>query len=297
MNTSSFWQTDRGITRDGEAFEHQLIQSLKKNPFSVVGHTLSLYDTLQGEPNSQKLNTVASKAEDIKAMVHSLVVSTGIPSQLRAEEEPVGEGQTPAQAAEDGVTDDVSLPNYQSPREETEMEPVAPEESAPAVPRPKAGGLAALVQEARTHEKQEEATNQKRPRVESDEDDEEDFAIILPSKKTADTSKPDPTATASSTKHPSQMSREEFLAQFKRAPRRGEIGRSADEIAAAESLGYVMSGSRSKAAQLYMDKMQRQLHEREASKLQQQFRKVEDEREDNELVKGLVNLIHEKIKK
>lgn len=36
-----------------------------------------------------------------------------------------------------------------------------------------------------------------------------------------------------------------FVADGKRIPRRGEIGLTSDEIAAYESVGYVMSGSRS----------------------------------------------------
>lgn len=98
----------------------------------------------------------------------------------------------------------------------------------------------------------------------------------------------------SQAKHPSQMTREEFLSQFKRAPRRGEIGQSAEEIARAEQLGYVMSGSRSKGAQMYVDRIQRQLHERDASKLQQQFRKVEDERMDHSMISGILRFIESK---
>ncbi|AIO01354.1 hypothetical protein LPMP_330610 [Leishmania panamensis] len=93
-------------------------------------------------------------------------------------------------------------------------------------------------------------------------------------------------------KHPSQMTRAEFLSQFKRAPRRGEVGQTAEEIAAAEKLGYVMSGSRSVASRMYVDRIQRQLHEHEAAKLQQQFRKVEDERMDDQLVLELAQLIN-----
>ncbi|KAG5494241.1 hypothetical protein GH5_02234 [Leishmania sp. Ghana 2012 LV757] len=93
-------------------------------------------------------------------------------------------------------------------------------------------------------------------------------------------------------KHPSQMTRAEFLSQFKRAPRRGEVGQTAEEIAAAEKLGYVMSGSRSVASRMYVDRIQRQLHEHEAAKLQQQFRKVEDERMDDQLVLELAQFIN-----
>lgn len=140
----------------------------------------------------------------------------------------------------------------------------------------------------------------------SDGEDEEDFGVQLPG-YTAASSPATAVASASATdeaateedatvatKHPSQMTRAEFLSQFKRAPRRGEIGQTAEDIAAAEKLGYVMSGSRSVASRMYVDRIQRQLHEHEATKLQQQFRKVEDERMDDHLVHGLAEFIMKK---
>lgn len=96
-------------------------------------------------------------------------------------------------------------------------------------------------------------------------------------------------------KHPSQMSREEFLSQFKRAPRRGEIGLSAEEIGNAEALGYVMSGSRSKAAHMFVDRVQRQLHERDAANRELQFRQVEDERSNTHLIEALAKLVKSKV--
>lgn len=98
------------------------------------------------------------------------------------------------------------------------------------------------------------------------------------------------------TKHPSQMTREEFLSQFKRAPRRGEIGQSAEEIEKAEALGYVMSGSRSKASHLFINRVQRQLHERDAAKWEQQFRQVEDERMNARLIDELAQFVKVKLK-
>ncbi|ORC90511.1 uncharacterized protein TM35_000083090 [Trypanosoma theileri] len=95
-------------------------------------------------------------------------------------------------------------------------------------------------------------------------------------------------------KHPSQMSREEFLRQFKRAPRRGEIGYDAESVAAAEAVGYVMSGSRNKEKQHYVDHIQRKLHEKEARKLRLQFRQVEDERSDEATVESLLTLVKQK---
>ncbi|KAG8342118.1 hypothetical protein TRVL_07049 [Trypanosoma vivax] len=98
-----------------------------------------------------------------------------------------------------------------------------------------------------------------------------------------------------STKHPLQMTREEFLCQFKRAPRRGEIGYDAESVAAAEAVGYVMSGSRNKEKQHYVDRIQQKLHEKEARKLRLQFRKVEDERNDRATVESLLMMMHQKM--
>ncbi|KAG5495019.1 hypothetical protein JKF63_02071 [Porcisia hertigi] len=143
----------------------------------------------------------------------------------------------------------------------------------------------------------------------SEGEEEEDFTIQLPGRTAPRTSADADergsgntdampgvadSADAIAAKHPSQMTRAEFLSQFKRAPRRGEVGQTAEEIAAAEKLGYVMSGSRSVASRMYVDRIQRQLHEHEAAKLQQQFRKVEDERMDDQLVVELAQFINGK---
>ncbi|KPI87794.1 hypothetical protein ABL78_3093 [Leptomonas seymouri] len=147
-----------------------------------------------------------------------------------------------------------------------------------------------------------------RSEAERESDDEEDFVVQLPGHvaSSSSTSSPQDGKEGASTvdatlaedavaaKHPSQMTRTEFLSQFKRAPRRGEIGQTAEDIAAAEKLGYVMSGSRSVASRMYVDRIQRQLHEHEAAKLQQQFRKVEDERMDDQLVHGLADFVMKK---
>lgn len=104
-----------------------------------------------------------------------------------------------------------------------------------------------------------------------------------------------PTTLPVTAKNSSQMTREEFRSQYKRAPRRGEIGQSAEEIQAAESLGYVMSGSRSKAAQMFANRVQQQLLERDAAKRDQQFRQVEDERNNIQIVSALQDFIHQKV--
>ncbi|EAN98003.1 hypothetical protein, conserved [Trypanosoma cruzi] len=124
----------------------------------------------------------------------------------------------------------------------------------------------------------------------------DDFGVALPlgSFISDDTNDPSKKFEVPVAKHPSQMSQEEFLRQFKRAPRRGEIGYDAESVAAAEAVGYVMSGTRNKEKQHYVDNIQRKLHEKEARKLRLQFRKVEDERTDNTMIQGTIAMVNEK---
>nr|CCC94234.1 unnamed protein product [Trypanosoma congolense IL3000] len=130
---------------------------------------------------------------------------------------------------------------------------------------------------------------------EQDGDGNVEFSVSLPSGSSAVPDSHDERGACSAAKHPLQMSREEFLAQFKRAPRRGEIGYDAASVAAAESLGYVMSGSRDREKQHYIDSIQHKLHEKEARKLRLHFRKVEDERNDSATVETLLALMRRKI--
>ncbi|KEG15292.1 hypothetical protein DQ04_00121240 [Trypanosoma grayi] len=128
-------------------------------------------------------------------------------------------------------------------------------------------------------------------------EEEEEFGVSLPFEPTHANSSSNSVLQSPNKgieKHPSQMSQDEFLRQFKRAPRRGEIGYDAESVAAAEAVGYVMSGSRNKEKQHYVDSIQRKLHEKEARKLRLQFRKVEDERNDNATVERLLTLLSQK---
>jgi hypothetical protein len=92
-------------------------------------------------------------------------------------------------------------------------------------------------------------------------------------------------------KHASQLTKDEYMQQFKRAPRRGEIGVTAEQVAEATSLGYVMSGSRNRASDKYVDRIQRQLHEKQASQLRLDFLKESDRRSEAatmDFLKGLL---------
>ncbi|ESL08919.1 hypothetical protein TRSC58_03370 [Trypanosoma rangeli SC58] len=124
----------------------------------------------------------------------------------------------------------------------------------------------------------------------------DDFGVALPLQTFTDDGGNDSLHPSENpvTKHPSQMSQEEFLRQFKRAPRRGEIGYDAESVAAAEAVGYVMSGSRNKEKQHYVDSIQRKLHEKEARKLRLQFRKVEDERSENTMIQAILAMMNAK---
>ncbi|CBH16260.1 hypothetical protein, conserved [Trypanosoma brucei gambiense DAL972] len=123
----------------------------------------------------------------------------------------------------------------------------------------------------------------------------DEFGVSLQQGNEPDYSKTEePRGCVAASKHPLQMTREEFLAQYKRAPRRGEIGYDAESVAAAESLGYVMSGSRNREKQHYVDSIQQKLHEKEARKLRLQFRKVEDERNDSATVETLLTLMRQR---
>ncbi|RNF01647.1 hypothetical protein TraAM80_06880 [Trypanosoma rangeli] len=124
----------------------------------------------------------------------------------------------------------------------------------------------------------------------------DDFGVALPLRTFTDDGGKDSLHPSENpvTKHPSQMSQEEFLRQFKRAPRRGEIGYDAESVAAAEAVGYVMSGSRNKEKQHYVDSIQRKLHEKEARKLRLQFRKVEDERSENTMIQAILAMVNAK---
>lgn len=95
-------------------------------------------------------------------------------------------------------------------------------------------------------------------------------------------------------KHASQMTKDEYMTQFKRAPRRGEIGISAEQVAEAQALGYVMSGSRNRASDKYVDRIQRQLHEKQASQLRLNFLQESDRRAEAATMDFLKGLLEEK---
>jgi hypothetical protein len=134
----------------------------------------------------------------------------------------------------------------------------------------------------------------------ADGDDDDDFGPMLPlhcmqPAAAAATGSAAPAAAAAAMPrrqiHPSQMTREEFLAQQTRAPRRGESGYTPAEIEAASALGYVMSGSTNKVVQKYIDGLQKQLHERQAGKLKLEFLSERERRVDDSMVDACLSMM------
>jgi hypothetical protein len=90
------------------------------------------------------------------------------------------------------------------------------------------------------------------------------------------------------------MTREEYLAQYSRAPRRGESGYTPDQIDEATQLGYVMSGSRNKQVQKYIDGLQKKLHEQQAGKLRLDFLAEKERRLDVSIVDACLRIMQNK---
>eukprot|EP00796_Vickermania_ingenoplastis_P012862 gene12862-8743_t len=284
---SEFWARDgegTGDPLDAEALEQLLLASLSRNPLSAAG--------LDIPPSSRGLGFPGCLGPDhpLRRRCADVARACGLP-QRPALQHSTEEEQPPEADAE-----------------RCAAEPAAPERSRQACGRAKARTAApdaagspmpAVASQEESSLPGPEEPGQKRPRAPPDDGDEdEEFGVparLLHRGAAAPAELLQAAANPLEGKHPSQMTREEFLSQYKRAPRRGEIGQSAEDIQGAEALGYVMSGSRSKAAQLFVNRVQRQLHERDAAKLDQQFRQVEDQRTNELFVNGLRDLVQKKL--
>ena len=135
-------------------------------------------------------------------------------------------------------------------------------------------------------------------------DDDDDFGPTLPLSlqqrvltsdvlRNSSTCATGPVATTGGTVHPSQMTKEEYLAQYSRVPRRGESGYTPEQIDEASKLGYVMSGSRNKMVQKYIDGLQKQLHEQQAGKLRLEFLSEKERRLDSSMVEACIRMASE----
>ena len=82
----------------------------------------------------------------------------------------------------------------------------------------------------------------------------------------------------------------EFMKSLRRVPRRGEVGLTAEDVASAESLGYQMSGSRSKAVELHLGHVKDNMQQQQADRHRIAFVEEEDVRADRQLHDQLVAL-------
>ncbi|RNF03525.1 uncharacterized protein Tco025E_08168 [Trypanosoma conorhini] len=330
MAKESFWSPVSKPT--GEELEKVIFLTFLRNIFSTQ-HASANREAARLERKRHRLSQQKQKGErqektaeawedeeggagPLVHIIASLVHSAGVPYKPPMKE-PNTVASEPALVGVEVATSDNTL----QPAAEASREGVSAE-SANVIQKPRSA-LATLVENARLKEKLQKTEHseanidnfkvspmQHSPRgsarvnlplegrdnpSESDQLGDE-FGVALPLRHSTDDG-----SNASShpaeiplAKHPSQMSQEEFLRQFKRAPRRGEIGYDAEGVAAAEAVGYVMSGSRNKEKQHYVDSIQRKLHEKEARKLRLQFRKVEDERSDNTMVQAILAMVNAK---
>ena len=72
-----------------------------------------------------------------------------------------------------------------------------------------------------------------------------------------------------------------FVAEGKRIPRRGEIGLTSDEIAAYESVGYVMSGSRHRRMEAVRIRKENQIYSADEKRALAMFSKEEREKRES----------------
>lgn len=104
-----------------------------------------------------------------------------------------------------------------------------------------------------------------------------------------------PTAELALSEHPEkehrQLTYEEYMKTQARAPRKGEIGITAEDVAKIETLGYVMSGSRNPMAQKRIEAMQREVHEKQASKMSLEFLAESDRRSDEKAIDSLFDML------
>lgn len=328
MSGSAFWCPAPEPT--GQELERIIFLTFFRNVFSAQ-HALSKKEMARlaqkrhrcsrERDDGDKHEPIAELEKDVENgalsnIISSLVRATGVSYSLPVKEEtkaaveapaiahvPVAGGSSVPPKADGGVQDlsHVQPKIDQRPRSAlatlVESARLKEQMQRAGCSREKGGGTSLVTSTCRAPSVFESVALHRRHEENASQTDNsaEDFGVsFLPHFSTnEDEGKRDALGPSSSVveKHPSQMSREEFLQQFKRAPRRGEIGYDAESVAAAEAVGYVMSGSRNREKQHYVDSIQRKLHEKEAQKLRLQFRKVEDERNDEAMVKALLAMV------
>lgn len=87
-----------------------------------------------------------------------------------------------------------------------------------------------------------------------------------------------------------------FIHSGKRIPRRGEIGRTSEEIQQFEQMGYVMSGSRHKRMEAVRQRKESQVYTAEEQRMLAQMNVEEKRKKEQQLLAEFRRLISEKVK-
>ncbi|XP_034938446.1 NKAP family protein CG6066 [Chelonus insularis] len=86
-----------------------------------------------------------------------------------------------------------------------------------------------------------------------------------------------------------------YIAEGKRIPRRGEIGLTSEEIAAYESVGYVMSGSRHRRMEAVRIRKENQIYSADEKRALAMFSKEERQKRENLILGQFREMVHQKI--
>ncbi|KAG7206573.1 hypothetical protein KM043_000258 [Ampulex compressa] len=86
-----------------------------------------------------------------------------------------------------------------------------------------------------------------------------------------------------------------YVAEGKRIPRRGEIGLTSDEIAAYESVGYVMSGSRHRRMEAVRIRKENQIYSADEKRALAMFSKEERQKRENLILGQFREMVNQKL--
>lgn len=85
-----------------------------------------------------------------------------------------------------------------------------------------------------------------------------------------------------------------YVQDGKRIPRRGEIGLTSDEIAAYESVGYVMSGSRHRRMEAVRIRKENQIYSADEKRALAMFSKEERQKRENKILTQFRDMVKSK---
>lgn len=86
-----------------------------------------------------------------------------------------------------------------------------------------------------------------------------------------------------------------YVAEGKRIPRRGEIGLTSEEIAAYESVGYVMSGSRHRRMEAVRIRKENQIYSADEKRALAMFSKEERQKRENLILGQFREMVNQKL--